>query len=373
MFFDRNAARISGLRRLICFAVALLATDVHPATSAGTSPIVQAEFIYERGPYPVCHASTLVETTSGSLLAAWFGGSAEGRPDVDIYLSHFDAKSRHWTESVRVVDGVQSDGTRFPCWNPVLFQPRDGPLMLFYKVGPSPAAWWGMLTTSTNDGRTWAPPRRLPDGVLGPIKNKPIQLADGTIVGGSSTEDPNFGWHVQIERTHDLGATWEVVGPLATAAQLNAIQPAIFARPGGALQILCRTRERVLATSRSDDGGRTWSALAATRLVSANSGVDALTLVDGRQLLVFNDRAGAKPLSATASWESERCPLSVAISRDGDRWKTIFALETEVKRFGYAYPAVIQTRDGLIHISYTWNRERIKHVVLDPAQLPSPR
>src|SRR5215467_5931517 len=155
--------------------------------------IVAAEFIYEQAPFPSCHASTIAETKSG-LVAAWFGGTQEKNPDVGIWVSR--RERRGWSKLVEVANGIQVDGRRYPCWNPVLFQPVNGPLLLFYKVGPSPSEWWGMLTRSTDEGVTWAKPTRLADGILGPIKNKPIQLRDGSILCGSSTE--NDGWHVHI-------------------------------------------------------------------------------------------------------------------------------------------------------------------------------
>src|SRR4030095_1415675 len=101
------------------------------------------------------------------------------------------------------------------CWNPVLYQPRGGPLVLFYKVGPSPREWWGMTKTSSDGGRTWSGAHRLPDGILGPIKNKPIRLRDGTIVSPSSTEsgDSPPKWRIHFERSTDGGRTWSRVSP----------------------------------------------------------------------------------------------------------------------------------------------------------------
>src|SRR5262249_23577986 len=122
--------------------------------------IVRREFLYEAAPFPSCHAATIAETRSG-LVAGFFGGSKEGAPDVCIYLCrHVHGK---WTAPIEAANGVQSDGKRHPCWNPVLFQPRRGPLMLFYKVGPNPATWWGMVKTSRDDGQTWSDAVRLPD------------------------------------------------------------------------------------------------------------------------------------------------------------------------------------------------------------------
>src|SRR5262245_52484146 len=152
----------------------------------------KAQFIYESAPFPSCHASTIVETTGGGIVAAFFGGTHERHPDVCVYVSHL--KDGKWSEPQAAADGVQPDGTRQPTWNPVLFQPRGGPLMLFYKVGPNPRQWWGMLKTSDDGGHRWSDVVRLPDGILGPIKNKPIQLDNGDILSPTSIElfaDPN--------------------------------------------------------------------------------------------------------------------------------------------------------------------------------------
>ena len=146
---------------------------------------MQSEFIYETAPYPSCHASTIVESR-GKLVAAWFGGTAERHPDVGIWVAHFE--NGKWAPAVEVANGVESSNVRYPCWNPVLFQPATGPLLLFYKVGPNPVDWWGMLMRSEDGGRTWSKPDRLPDGILGPIKNKPVQLSNGDILCPTSTE-----------------------------------------------------------------------------------------------------------------------------------------------------------------------------------------
>ena len=62
-----------------------------------------------------------------------------------------------------------------------------------------------------------------------------------------------------------------------------------------------------------------------------------------------------------------RSPLNVAVSRDGVAWDAALTLERDPGE--YSYPAVIQTSDGLVHVTYTWRRERIRHVVIDPAKL----
>jgi predicted neuraminidase len=141
-------------------------------------------------PTPQCHASTIAETASG-LVTAWFGGTHEKHSDVGIWVSRRVGGA--WSDPIEVADGVQSPTERYPCWNPVLFQPNDGPLLLFYKVGPSPSTWWGMMMTSEDDGATWSEARKLGTDsrighLLGPVKNKPVQLEDGSILCPSSTE-----------------------------------------------------------------------------------------------------------------------------------------------------------------------------------------
>ncbi len=210
------------------------------------NPVVRAGFIYETAPYPQCHASTIVETERKEMVAAWFGGTREKHPDVGIWVSRLE--NGRWTPSVEVANGVQADGTRHPTWNPVLFQPRGAPLMLFYKVGPSPQTWWGMVRTSTDGGRTWGEARRLPNGILGPIKNKPVQLADGTILSPTSneTDERPSKWTVHFERSSDGGRTWTATPPLHDGIAIAAIQPSILFhdRLGGAkLQALGRTRQ----------------------------------------------------------------------------------------------------------------------------------
>jgi len=345
--------------------------------------IVRAEFIHEPGAYPQCHASTIVETPDGGLVAAWFGGTHERNPDVCIWSRRF--AHGVWLPEVKVADGVQADGTRYPCWNPVLFRPRQGPMVVYYKVGPSPSTWWGEFATSGDDGNTWSKSQRLPDGILGPIKDKPLELADGTILCGSSTESPKDGWHVHVERTTGVGRPWTKTAPLASDG-FNAIQPTLLIHRDGPLQMLCRTKEMEVATSWSSDGGLTWTPLAASGLYAPNSGLDVVSLADGRQLLVYNYRdatraAAMNPKSAALGAPSQagirrpdedwgvRWPLNVSISPDGVHWKMVLTLESQPRKDGYAYPAVIQTHDGLVHITYTWDRVKIKHVVIDPAKL----
>ncbi|MDF1815441.1 MAG: exo-alpha-sialidase [Verrucomicrobiales bacterium] len=330
---------------------------------AGDPGVIESGLIYspDDAPTPQCHASTIVDTPTG-LVAAWFGGTKERHDDVGIRVSRF--VDGHWTKSVEVADGSEDEDRDYPCWNPVLFQPKDGPLLLFYKVGPSAAGWWGAMMSSDDGGITWRDRHKLGEGSLGPIagpiKNKPIQLEDGAILCPTSTEFDN--WRVHFEVTRDYGKTWQIIGPINDGTRFNAIQPSVLTHSDGRLQILCRTKESVVGQSWSKDGGKTWSEMTGTILPNPNSGTDAVTLKDGRQLLVYNHTVRRGPFPAN------RNMLNVAVSTDGEVWEPVLTLEREAKS-EFSYPAVIQSADGKIHITYTWKRRSIKHTVLDPSAL----
>lgn len=326
--------------------------------------VVKEEFIYEiaNAKTPQCHAST-VAASGDKLIASWFGGTHEKNKDVGIWTSVFENGS--WSEPTEIVNGVQSDTLRYPCWNPVLFQPAEGPLMLFYKVGPNPREWWGLYVTSADEGKTWSEPVQLPDGIYGPIKNKPVQLANGDLLCPTSTE--HDGWKVQMERTSDLGKTWESTGDLNDGKAIGAIQPTIFEHPDNVLQMLCRTENGFISEAWSEDNGKTWSEMKAIELPNPNSGIDGVTLTDGRHLLVYNPTGG--------EW-GDRVPLTLAISKDGRSWTDVLELESlsnpeTTKEDEYSYPSIIQTKDGLVHIVYTWNRKTVKHVVINPDGISS--
>ncbi|MFN7127637.1 MAG: exo-alpha-sialidase [Brevundimonas sp.] len=344
-------------------AAVLIAAVAAPTSAEPAGPVVVSEFIYATAPYPQAHASTVVETRTGVIAAAWFGGAYERSPDVEIWFARRGPAG--WETPVSVADGVQADGSRLPTWNPVLFQDPEGALHLFYKTGPSPSTWWGMERTSTDDGRHWSPPRRLPDGILGPIKNKPVVLADGSWLSPSSTETPAEEWSIHFERSEDRGQTWTSTPPVASPVGLAAIQPSLLFHPDGRLEAVARTRQGVLSMTWSNDGGRTWSPLAAIDLPNPNAGADAVTLRDGRQLIVYNHSAHLPGDPG----HGPRWPLNLALSDDGVTWRKVLTLEDAPLKDGYAYPAIIQTRDGLVHLTYTYNRERIRHVVLDPSKL----
>lgn len=323
--------------------------------------IISHDFIWEKPSFPESHASSIAETKEGVLIASWFGGTKERNPDVCIWTSHFiDGK---WTEPKNVANGIINDTLRYACWNPVLYQVPDGELQLYYKVGPNVVGWEGKLITSTDGGHTWSEPRTLDKGFIGPVKNKPVLLSDGTLVAPSSTE--GGAWRVHLEKSKDFGKTWTKTEPLNEGVKLHTIQPSILDYGKGKLQILTRTLERAIAESWSYDNGKTWSEFTKSSLPNTNSGTDAVSLQDGRQLLVYNH---VLPHDSLKRGKGFRTPLNVAISEDGKTWYAALVLE-DSPISQYSYPSVIQSKDGLVHIVYTWRRKAIKHVVVDPSKL----
>lgn len=378
-----------------CLLVGLLSTllfnNSNTKADEPTFPgLVKREFIYDKALFPQCHASTIAQTTDlsklrpgdvrqATLVAAWFGGTKEKHPDVGIWLSRLEGDK--WTELVEVANGLQSDGTRHPTWNPVLYQsPRSNmPLLLFYKVGPDPKTWWGMVMSSRDAGKTWSKPEKLPEGIFGPIKNKPVVVNDASEMPGTSepfvehvllspTSTEDHGWRVHFEIGKPTGQgprwyDWSATKPINTGKDFGAIQPTILKHPGKKLQALCRTQNGVIAETWSEDSGATWSELKATKLPNANSGIDAVSLHDGRHLLIYNH---VDPGNIPKGW-GKRSPLNLAITKDGKEWQAVGVLEDT--RGEYSYPAIIQTADGLVHMTYTWQRTKVRHVVVDPAKL----
>ena len=337
--------------KILGISLALFFSGIIPCTGQINLRVVSNDFIYSPAPFAECHASTIVEVTPKKYMAASFGGTREGNKDVCIWLSTME--NGKWAQPVKMADGVINDTLRHPCWSPVLFKGKNGKLFLFYKVGPSPSTWWGMVRTSTNNGKTWTSPERLPDGILGPIKNKPVQLSNGTILSPSSSESDQ-GWKAHIEKSTDQGKTWQLI-PVDNQSELNVIQPSILIHPNNKLQILCRSKESIVAEAYSTDNGNSWGKLTKTDLPNPNSGTDAVTLKNGWHVLIYNP---------TVRGKGGRAKLNVAVSKDGEKWSDAIVLENE-ERGEFSYPAVIQAKDGKIHITYTYNRKNVKHVILE--------
>ena len=326
---------------------------------------VSEGFIYEKAPFPQCHASTIVETPRG-LVSAWFGGTKEKNPDVGIWSSYNDGAG--WSSPREWANGIQHENLRHPCWNPVLVQPPgNAPTMLFFKVGPTPRTWWGEVTLSYDYGRSFRDRRKLPSTIDGPVRCKPLFLENGDLLCPSSTEHDN-DWRFHFEILTDflrpeLGTSWKRIEPETQPFQV--IQPTLLTQSDGSIRALMRSKHEQIAESISTDGARTWSDLKLIDLPNNNSGIEAVTLEDGRHLLLYN-HTGGRP-DQNDGW-GRRNVLNLAVSEDGAKWKEVATIEKE-DTGEFSYPAMIQTSDGLIHMTYTWNRQKVKHVVVDPAKL----
>ena len=312
---------------------------------------LRSEFIFETAPFPSCHASTIVEIGPGEFLAAWFGGTAEGKPDVAIWSARL--KQGKWSAPVELAREPQ-----IATYNPVLFHSADRTLWFYYRFGPHPTTWTSARRMSKDGGQTWSETEYLPAGLLGPIRNKPLLLGDGSLISGTSVESYQ-AWTSWIERSTDNGQSWTRHGPLIyPGVNKGSIQPAVVPLGPNRLRAFVRTTQAIgkVAYADSTDGGRTWTALKASGLPNPNSGIDAVGLKDGRIVMAYN-HSGAK-----------RSPLNLAVSRDGETWKMFKVLESEPGE--YSYPAIIQASGGNLHVTYTWRRQRISHVEIPLSEIP---
>lgn len=312
-----------------------------------------AEFIFVSAPFASCHASTIVELRNGDLLAAWFGGSGEGRRDVAIWGAR--RADGVWSVPVELVREA-----RTPTWNPVLFHSSDGRLWLYYKFGTNPVTWRAARIWSDDGARSWSKSEQPPRGFYGPVRTKPLTLESGSIVSGSSSEHP-LAWSAHIERSADDGRTWMRSGTIIVAPQSSMatdspndepygiIQPAVVSLGPNQLRFYARSSSHIgrICIADSFDAGETWTQAKPTNLPNPKSGVDAVSLVDGRIILCFNNNA------------QKRTPLNLAVSRDGENFNVFFTLEDQPGE--YSYPAIIHGRDGTLHITYTWQRKRIAY------------
>jgi predicted neuraminidase len=348
------------LRWSVVAAILFLTPGWAPLTAQQADAGIAQEFIFTTASFPSSHASTVVQLKSGDLMAAWFGGTAEGKPDVAIWGATRTAHG--WSKPRELVREPN-----IPCWNPVLFYSNDGRLWLYYKFGPNPASWTGARRWSADNGSTWSAIEHLPAGILGPVREKPLVEANDHIVSGSSVESYH-AWAAWIERSTNDGKTWmkhgPVVGPpaaaLANAAGTNGIiQPIVIEVKPGHLRLYARATENIghIVASDSVDDGVTWSGTHALALPNPNSGIDAVKLRDGREVMIYNDT------------DHGRTPLNLAVSKDGEHFRNFATLESAPGE--YSYPSIVQEHDGSLAATYTWQRTRIRFAHIPMSAVPA--
>ncbi|MGN1376383.1 MAG: family 78 glycoside hydrolase catalytic domain [Prevotella sp.] len=272
---------------------------------------------------------------------------------------------------------------RKACWNPVLFQMPSGELWLFFKIGLVMNDWTGWVIKSKDRGKTWSDKQPLDKGFLGPIKNKPVIVED-RLICPSSTENEG-GWKFHFEILDMKTNIWKYVGPIERELRpltidmnpdgslitgdsikhelkpIYCIQPSILFHKDGSLQAIGRTKNGRLASTISYDKGDSWTKVTLIDVPNNQSGTDALTLKDGRHVLIYNDFS-----TIPGTPKGPRNPCSIAVSNDGKSWNKQLTLE-DSPIGDYSYPAIIQGKDGTLHCTYTWRRFRIayKHVNID--------
>ena len=327
---------------------------------------------------PYAHAPTIVETReSQRLVVAWFGGSREGVNDVSIWVNHREKDSTVWSPPYEL-----DDGSGQPCWNAILVHPSSGPLLAYYRIGDSVPDWQGNAKTSDDEGLTWSGRHSLPASsanvhtkthghFLGPTKNKPLELPDGTMLCGSSTENPNWQVHMELAGPGDYVNNFELLGELSG----EAIQPAfiVLSDDYRTIQTICRHHTpgavALPLTAKSYDMGRTWEPLRNLNISGVSpSGLDAVTVTN-----LNRDENRWHILSYAKGDDQQR--LAVAVSPDGENWTEVLPqLEYIGEDSEMEYPALIQSEDRLIHLVLAWGHSaKIKHLILDPWVLTGER
>ena len=311
------------------------------------------EFVFdENAPTAQCHASTVLPMPDKTAIAAWFGGTAEGKDDVNIWASR--RSGGVWSEPVSI-----SADSNTPHWNPVLFAAADGTVLLFFKVGKKVPVWKTYVSKSHDGGLTWGNPRELvqgdESGGRGPVKNKPIRISNGAILAPASVESPH--WIPFIDISTDECETWSnqplILSKKRAGKPVPMIQPALWESEPGKIHALIRTSVRSAYRSDSDDYGKTWSRAYPTTIRNNNSGLDVTKLPDGSLILISNPVA--------KDWGA-RAPLTLMISRDnGAEWEEIFVLEKRRSSDDeFSYPAIVSVGRKL-YITYTWQRKKIAY------------
>jgi predicted neuraminidase len=353
----REAPTLDDLR----FQVETPSMSLSSVLLEGETRIVSSDFP------PSVHSATAVELSDGRIRAFWYGGSREGAKDVAIYSALFDSSSGEWSpqEVVTTREATARDLARYvkKLGNPVAFHDRRR-LWLFY-VSVSLGGWSGSAVNfriSEDEGATWSAARRL---TTSPFLNV------GTLVRGPAVrfEDGSIGLPVYHELLGKFGellrisAEGEVLDKIRLSHGRSSLQPVIVPlspdHAVGFLRSSGSSPKRVLATV-TEDGGRTWSDPAPTQLPNPDAAVGALRTSVGEILLAFNDS------------EQDRSTLKLAVSRDGGKtFDLVHAVSppaSEGPTQELAYPWLLETKDGSLHLLYSWNRERIVHVRYPPRE-----
>ena len=365
------------------------------------------------GETPQTHAPSLVELIDGSIRAFWFAGSREGAKDVEVHTAVFPPGRGGWDREPPAATraGTRKSLHRYirKLGNPVAVRAANGQIWLFY-VTVSVGGWGGSsvtMTTSTDDGKTWTPARRL---ITTPffnlstlVKGTPFLYDDGTL--GLPVYHEMIGKFGELLRLDKTGA---VIDKQRLSSGKYSLQPVVLAQNDRKAIALMRyvggrPPKRVIRVS-TEDAGRHWSHPEKSALSNPDAALSGVVLADGRILVALNDiESGRERLSLVTSrdggvtWEtvvtledppgSHGRPLdraryletAEALARDSDttvpdpaghaRAASVQMCREAGCGFEFSYPYLIQARNGEFHLVYTWNRSFIKHVRFNQAWL----
>lgn len=334
------------------------------ASALASVPRFEGSFINDDRQGLMSHVSSAAPIGDGRIAAVWYSGTREGAADVSIYYSEY-SPGKGWSDPSVLIDrqtAIKELGQYVrKLGNAVIFRDTNGRLWLFYATVFA-GGWSGTSISykrSDDLGRTWGRSRKI---VLGPffnlthnLKNKPILLKDGSFLIPVYHEFIRKISCVLWFRPDDRGGTHSM---FRISSEGREIQPALIPEEGGRILALMRNAEkgRILA-SRSLDMGRTWGMVSELSVPNPNSGLDAVRIDSCRYLGIGNNSP------------TERSDLSLFGSEDcGNTWRVIARLE---HREGgeFSYPSIVRSEDGLFHITYTYDRKRIRHVVFNEAWL----
>jgi predicted neuraminidase len=364
----------------LCVALALSTTSGR----ADDKPLYEAELVFPLHPQHN-HAPGIVECPNGDLLVSWYRGSGErSADDVAVYGARRKAGSGKWGDAF-----LMADTPGFPDCNTTMFIDRDGKLWLFWPVIIA-NSWESCLThyRVSSDYQNGGAPRWEWQGIIplkprdfeevmlrefaawkkqvGEAKKVPVDLSDEYIkkkVGDKLLS--RLGWQPRCKPTvlstgrillplysdtysagimaisDDGGKTWTASQPLAG---FGSIQPSVLERKDGTLVAYMRENGvfKKVRVAESKDRGETWGTVGMIDLPNPGSGLDAVRLASGNWLLVYNDTVKG------------RASLAVSLSDDeGKTWKWTRHLE-KADAGSFHYPAVIQAKDGTIHVVYSY-------------------
>lgn len=333
------------------------------------SPLYISHNVHKPGLTRQTHASALATLADGSLLATWYGGSREGSKDSAIFTATYDPATATWGNTSiianRITTGKATRRYVKKVGNPVIMLDKAGTIHLFY-VSVSVGGWSGSAInhiTSTDLGETWSKPKRL---VSSPffnlstlVKGEPVAMADGSIA------IPVY--HELMGKFGEMLLVHPATGVMSKTRISHgraSLQPSVAAfndREAVAMLRYAGSGKPRVQYSHTGDGGKSWSAMAASNLPNPNAAVSVRCIDKNTLLMAFNNTSKG------------RYDLSLAISEDrGKNWRHIHKIEyapdaeTEQR---FSYPYMIEDSKGMFHISYTWNKQLIKHLSFNRAWL----